>query len=303
MKTKLILFSFLMFFGTACQNAPRNNADTPTEKMTEMSDMEVMADMDVYDDIEIPEDIPPSPPPPPPPPPVPQQQQVLPEPQTTSRKIIRTADYQYQVKEVEKSTTFIRNTTKTFDGFITQMNQRTDSYAIRNEFTIKVPADQFEALLEALLQDAIFVNHKRINSEDVTSQFVDIEARLSTKKAVRDRYMDILRTKTGNVRDVLDAEDRIRRIQEEIEAKEAQLRHLSGQVKYSTIHLSIYQELEYRNEPKVYKESFWVKMSKSLGAGWQAFLAIILFLVRIWPVLIVAGLVIWQRKRIFRRRK
>lgn len=232
------------------------------------------------------------------PPPSPQ----TPDPVETDRKIIRTADYRYQVKNVEKSTEFIRNTTQTFGGFITQMNQSNDSYAIRNEFTIKVPADQFEAMLEALVQDAIFVNHKRISSEDVTSQFVDIEARLATKKAVRDRYIDILRNKTGEVKDVLEAEEKIRQIQEEIEAKEAQLRYLSAQVQYSTVELTIYQELEYRSEPKVYKESFWVKMSKSLGSGWQAFLSVLLFLIRLWPLLIVAGIAFWQRKRLFRRR-
>lgn len=220
---------------------------------------------------------------------------------TTSRKIIRTADVKFQVKDVEESTEYIKNAVATFQGFIAQMEQKNDNYSIQNHLVIKTPSTQFEPLLEALNQEAIFVNYKKIKSSDVSSEFIDIEARLATKKAVRDRYIDILRNKTGTVKEVLEAEEKIRQIQEEIEAKEARLRHLQAQVRLSTIHLKIYQKVEYRSEPIVYKESFVGQFFNGLNNGWQALLNVLLFFINLWPLILIVGLLFWRRKQIYQR--
>lgn len=219
--------------------------------------------------------------------------------QNEQRKIIRTAEVQFQVKHVDKSTEYIKNAVATFQGFIAQMEQSNDKYAIKNSFVIKVPAEKFESLIDALHQEAIFVNYKKIKSNDVSTEFIDIEARLATKKAVRDRYTDILRNKTGAVKDVLEAEEKIRQIQEEIEAKEARLRYLKAQIRFSTIYLDIYQKVEYRSEPIVYKESFVGKLLKGLDNGWQALLSVLLFFINLWPLLLVGGILFWRRKQIY----
>ena len=66
----------------------------------------------------------------------------------------------------------------------------------------------------------IFLDKEDITSNDVTAEFVDIESRLKTKKEVRNRYITILKTKTGKVKDIIQAEEAIRKITEEIEVKE-----------------------------------------------------------------------------------
>ena len=216
------------------------------------------------------------------------------------RRIIRTAEFRYQVADVAKSTEYIKNVVSTFQAFITQMNQSNSNYSIDNYFIIKTPSDKFESLLTALEEEAIFVNYKRIKSQDITEEFVDIEARLKTKREVRDRYIDILRNKAGDVKDILDAEEKIRIIQEEIEAKEGRLRYLQAQVNYSTIYLEIYQKVEYRTQPVVFKESFWGKIKTNFLQGWNALLSFLLFFVNIWPLLLIGLFLLWRRKRIFR---
>ena len=214
-------------------------------------------------------------------------------------KVIRTAEVKFQVSKVEKSTEYISNAVATFQGYIAQMEQSNDNYSIKNEFILRVPSNQFEPLLDALHQEAIFVNYKRIKSKDISSDFIDLEARLAAKKAVRARYIELLETNTDGVKEVVEAEEKIREIQEEIEAKEAQLRYLKTQVSLSTIHLQIYQKVEYRSEPIVFKESFIGKLFKRFNSGWQALLNMVLFLVNLWPLLILGALLFWRRNQIY----
>ena len=219
----------------------------------------------------------------------------------SKRKVIRTADYRFQVEDVEKSTDYIKNVVATFSGYISKMDQSADSHSIANSMEIKLPTSQFDDFLNTIIEESIFTNFKRINTKDVTLEYVDIQARLSTKKIVRDRYASILRDKAGKVHEVLEAEEKIRAIQEEIEAKEAQLKYLQQQVRFSSIQLEIYQKVKYRTEPIVYEDSFPGKLKASFSGGMKLFSGLLLFLVRIWPLLLIGGAIIfWQRKRIFK---
>ena len=135
-----------------------------------------------------------------------------------------------------------------------------------------------------------------INSRDVTEEYVDLESRLKTKKEARDRYIEILRNKTGDVKDIIAAEDAIRKITEEIEAKEGRLRYLNDRIEFSLVEVSIYQAIE-RSLSKTYEASFGDKATSSFVKGWNFLLSLTLALVRIWPLLIFFTLIIiWKRK-------
>jgi uncharacterized protein DUF4349 len=222
------------------------------------------------------------------------------------RQIIKTAEYRIQVKNVEASSRNINALAEEFGGFVSATELTNSSYEITNAITIRVPSGQFDSLLNAIGGEAVFTKYRRISSEDVTAEFVDIEIRLKTKKEVRDRYNEILRTKAKTVEDVLKAEEQIRVIQEEIEAKEGRLRFLKNQVGMSTVHLEIYQEIEYRTEPTVYKKSFGSKLLNSMENGWELIQALVLGLFSIWPLVLIGGLIVWKwgwvRSR-FRRKK
>ncbi len=222
------------------------------------------------------------------------------------RKIIKNADLRFQVQELEASTQRIQNVVKGHDGYISSMNQSNSNYSFDNRLQIKVPADKFEALLTALESESIYTDHKNIFSNDVTEEFTDINIRLKTKKDVRDRYIDILRTKAKTVNDILNAEEKIRRIQEEIESMEGRLKYLNSRVSYSTISLSIYQRVEGKVRRDIYSKSFFTKVKESFADGGSLFVEILLLLVRLWPLIILAFILYFLRGRIgglWRRKK
>ena len=215
------------------------------------------------------------------------------------RKVIKTADYSIKVKNVEKSSEEIVQLIKDHQGYTSSMNMENTSYRITNRMTIRVPMDQFDPLLLALDDLALYTDYRRINSKDVTAEYLDIETRLATKREVRDRYVEILRDQAKTVDEVLNAEEKIRIIQEEIESKEGRLRYLKNQISLSTINLEIYQQVPY-NPDRSHRTTFLTKLKKSASDGWSIFTGLIIMIIGIWPLVIIAGLIFWRRRWIKR---
>lgn len=219
----------------------------------------------------------------------------------TERKIIRNAEVRMQVENVKDFTTLTERIVKGLAGYISETNLQNNRYSIDNNLLIRVPADKLDTLLQALENQALFVNHSRISATDVTEEYLDIETRLATKKAVRERYLKILREQAKTVRDVLLAEEQIRGLTEEIEAREGRLRYLKNQIGMSTLRLNIYQKTEYVAEPDVYEKGFLTKVKEGFVGGWEILQGMVLGLIYLWPVIIVLLLLLWKRKAIGRR--
>lgn len=205
------------------------------------------------------------------------------------RKIVKQADCKMKVENVEASTNRIRHAVAIHGGFVASMNLSGDVRRYQNHLVLRVPDENFEALFNDIGKEALIVDHKRITSDDVTEQFIDNESRLKTKKEVQQRYTDILRKKATTIEEVLETEEKIRKIQEEIDAHEGRLQYLSHKVDLSSIALNIYElkpavvaavtVVEVPSVGEQFREAFvW---------GWQGVLGILLFFTRVWPLLFV----------------
>jgi hypothetical protein len=149
------------------------------------------------------------------------------------------------------------------------------------------------------MSESVYTNSKNITAEDVTSQFVDIEARLKTKKEVELRYTALLR-EAKKVSDILEVENNLRTIREEIESQEGQLKYLKDQVSYSTINLSIYQKLDYSPEPEL---GFFSKIKEAFVNGWRGLISFFVGLVSIWPFIVIFSVVGFYLIKRWRNRK
>lgn len=229
-----------------------------------------------------------------------------PSPESVERKLIKHAELRFQVNALEESTKRIQEIAQTYAGFVSNMNQSNSNYSFDNRMQVKIPSDKFDSFLTAIESESIYTDYKNINSNDVTEEFTDINIRLKTKKDVRDRYIDILRTKAKTVKDILDAEDKIRRIQEEIESMEGRLKYLNDRVAYSNIVINIYQRVEGKVRKDIYSKSFFTKLKESFVSGGELFVNLVLFLINLWPLLLILiSLLFFRDKiaRLFRRKK
>ncbi|MDR6300018.1 DUF4349 domain-containing protein [Mesonia maritima] len=222
----------------------------------------------------------------------------------SNRKIIWNADLEFQVENVDRSTQKISSLCKKYNGFISNMKLNNTNYEVSNEITIRIDNKDFENLINELKGISVFNRKVEINSNDVTEEFIDIQSRLETKKQVRERYIDILKNRTGEIKDVLAAEDAIRKITEEIEAKEGKLRYLNDKVNYSTINLEIFQKVDFKSAPETFEKSFLTEVKESLSNGWEIVIGFILLLLNIWPLLLILVIwLVWKRKWLKRKLK
>lgn len=210
--------------------------------------------------------------------------------------MIKTGHYRYQVDNVDESTREIEGIVISFGGFIANMHQVSNSNGISNNIIIRAPAGNFSTLMDDLGKQAVFVDYKRISTEDVTEEFIDIESRLKTKREVLERYTHILKEKAKTVEDVLKAEDKIRVIQEEIEQKEGRLKYLRNKISLSSIHLEIYQTVNFAEVPETFRKPYLAEAREAFTNGWSIVTSLVLFLIRIWPVTVITlAVIIWKR--------
>jgi hypothetical protein len=213
------------------------------------------------------------------------------------RKMIWNADLEFRVKNLDKSFNTVRTLCQKHSGYISDMERTRQSYEISSNVTVRVVNDHFHDLVAAIKGESEHLDVARITSEDVTEEYLDTENRLETKRKARERYIEILRTKTGTIEDVIQAEEAIRRITEEIEAKEGRLRYLSDQMEFSTIIIRMYKPIETQNPQIAEADTYGDQAQASFSSGWSFIKGFGLAMIAIWPLLLILGaIVIWKRK-------
>ena len=213
-------------------------------------------------------------------------------------KIIKSANARYKVTDVKEATKKIKAIARKYQGYVSDLRYQNTLYRIENRFTIKVPHQNFDVVMDSISAVADFTEAESITTKDITEEYVDLQSRLKTKLEVQARYEEILRSKARTVEEVLKTEDKLRIIQEEIESAQGRLKYLSNKVAFSTIQVDLYETVEYTEEPDTYTKTFGDKAKNGFSFGWNMIESALLFLVYIWPVwIVVIGLFLFLRRR------
>ena len=111
-------------------------------------------------------------------------------------------------------------------------------------WTVRVPVKKYGDFLTAL-DDIGFVESRTQNSEDVTMEYVDVEARIGNLKRLEERFIALLQERTGKLEDVLKVEQELARVRGDIEQAEGRLRFLTNKTDYSTVTISLREQKDY----------------------------------------------------------
>lgn len=121
---------------------------------------------------------------------------------------------------------------------------RTSGSSRYGQWSVRVPVDKFESFLASL--DAIgFVESRNQTSEDVTMEYVDVEARIANLKRLEERYVTLLAESAGDLEEVLKVEQELARVRGEIEQSEGRLRFLTNKTDFSTVTVLIREQKDY----------------------------------------------------------
>lgn len=213
----------------------------------------------------------------------------------TERKLIKNGSISFETSDLKTTRANVEALCKELNAYVTEENQ--NNYDYRREYTqtIRIPSDKFDLLIQKIERDATKIDSKNINMQDVTAEFIDVEARLQTKKELENRYREILK-QAKTVQDIVTIEGQIGSVRSEIESMEGRLKYLSSQVAYSTLHITYYETIGT-------DFGFGSKLGNALGSGWDFFLGFLIGLISLWPFLILITLLIWLIIRWRKRRR
>jgi hypothetical protein len=214
--------------------------------------------------------------------------------ETVERKLIKEGRVEFKTDNLYTTRKTIFEAVNKYKGYVSSDQEFTSPGRKSNTVIIRVPADNFDNLLGDAIQGVEKFESKEINVKDVTEEFLDIQARLKTKKELELRYIDLLK-QAKNVTEILEIEKHIGLLRSEIESIEGRLKYLQDRVSFSTLTMTFYETIPEETE-------FGQKFKNGFRNGWDNVIWFFVVLTHIWPfILIGSGLVIGIR--IYRKRK
>lgn len=180
------------------------------------------------------------------------------------QKIIQTFYYDVESTDFDKSVEELEKAIKESDGYIESSNVSGNKYYYKNtriaEYTIRIPTKNANKFVEYIDGNCI-VSRKEIDTEDVTTKYVDIQSRLSALRSEK-AVLEKLLTQATNMSDVLAIQKQLTNVIYEIESYESRLRTYDNLIDYTTVHLTI-DEVE---TPTVVEEkTMWQEIKDKFG--------------------------------------
>jgi hypothetical protein len=173
--------------------------------------------------------------------------------------VVFTARIELEVGDVDSTLDDLLALTEDYGGFIASVNTRSGTGAI----TIRVPQTWFYDAVSDV-EGLGEVQNRDIKGEDVTEDYVDLQARLSNLERQEERLNEILALGT-TVEEVLKVEKELERVRGEIEGLKGEIQYLESRVELATITvlLNVSAELKAEWLPKV---DWRAPVSAGLGA-------------------------------------
>jgi hypothetical protein len=216
----------------------------------------------------------------------------------TEAKIIKTGSLRFESSNLESSFQTIQKAVAKHKAIIQNDNSGKDDYSVYRNFTIRIPNQDFDAFINEISQGVSHFDKKEISQQDVTEEYVDVEARMNAKKKLEARYIQLL-TKANKVSEMLEIEKQLAEIREEIEAKEGQLKYMQSQVSMSTVSIEMYTNNPSESGVTV---SYGGKIWNEIKSGFNGLSSFLLGIISVWPFIIIFVLLFIFIKRRFKKK-
>jgi len=228
---------------------------------------------------------------------------------SVERLIIRNGEINMEVNDTRQVRDEIR-------GIVNKLSEQGAFVLSTNEYegdtentptinmVIRIPADSFDNVMEQITGMAVVVNNSSEYSEDVTEEYYDLENRLDSLEAARQRLLEIME-KAENTEDLLKAEQQLTQRETEIESLKGRQKYLSQSAKLSRISNSLQpyhlaQPIDTTWKPlETMREAI-----DDLIDGLKGFVDfLIYFIIAVAPWLALFGYIIWQVVKYANRRR
>lgn len=234
------------------------------------------------------------------------------------RKFVRTAELEFKVANVFKSTHKIEDLTKSFGGFTTISNLNSEiknshtysisqdssveitEFVVKANLTVRVPKANLDTFLRSIAPMIVFINKRNVSAHDIQLDILESElAQLRNQTFVEETKAAPVNSTNG----------RVAALSAQADADAAKIERLMmlDKVEYSTVTIDIYQNSEVRYEKNanqnkdLFTPGFGERLWSSIKVGFIIIEELFLFFVKMWG-LIVVGLIIFIATRFIIKR-
>lgn len=157
-----------------------------------------------------------------------------------NRKLIYKANLTMKVKNYSEAQSEIRNLVTLSGGYILQFSENSSSREEGGNFVLKIPSTGFSSFLKDLEKIPNESIQRNVQAQDLSEEYVDLEARLKAKQVVEARYLEFMQ-KATQTDDLVKYTNELAKIQEAIEQMKGRMRYIDQNVAFSTIEIRLYQ--------------------------------------------------------------
>lgn len=230
------------------------------------------------------------------------------EPDTVAAKLIKTADINFKVKNVQQTGENISSLVNQDGGMVMHHNvssaitqshdvqlnndsiMRVSAFTTNADMTVKLPVDKVDDFLNTVTRMGIYVTERKMDIEDRSLDYLEAQLKLKNRADL------VAREQAGKV--TIKNPTAVLNLKDDMVDAQIGNKRIDDEVKYSTITLSFYQsntiykETVVNDDPSAYDLPFFSRMANSLANGWQLLGDIIIALANAWA-LILSGIVVW----------
>lgn len=166
-------------------------------------------------------------------------------PASTARRIVYNADIALVVEDFSITERQIPQLVEQHGGYLANITAGRSAGEHRSgTWVARIPVGKFNDFISDL--DELGLPERRQHSaQDVTAEYVDLEARITNQQRLEERIIALLAEKGGKIEDILSVERELGRVREEIERMQGQLRLLANRTALSTVTINAREERNY----------------------------------------------------------
>ena len=208
-----------------------------------------------------------------------------------NRKIIRNAELFLELSDPAQGQRKVTSIAESLGGFVvTSESKQTESQdpsqqTLEVTLVVRVPAGQYNSALEQIRAVASRVINEKTSGQDVTEEFIDLEARIKTQKALELQFLDIMK-QANKVADALEVQRQIAEVRTDIEKLEGRKRFLENKASLSTISVSLKTPAAIAVDTSGFGRSVREAVADSVATASAIVLFLIRFVIVMIPVLI-----------------
>ncbi len=214
------------------------------------------------------------------------------------------------VADTAKAVNDVTASVEALNGYVSGSEVWREGELLRARLTLRVPSKSLTPALAAIRNAARRVENETMSSEDVTQEYVDLEARLRNLEATELELRELLKTVRQNARkaaEILEVHQQLTQIRGEIEQIKGRIQHLGHNVSMSNIALDVLPDaitkpvVESAWQPAVIVKDATRALVSAFRAATTVAIWIVVYVIPVFGMIALAVVAAWMAARRLQR--